>query len=597
LGYGQQKHRALLFAVDDYQHMTDLQNPVKNARDIARELENRYGFDAEVVTNPTFEDIEQKIMAYQQAYRRGTYAQDGQLLIFFSGHGVRRGKNGYFMPKDGDPDRPYTKGLEYDFWRSEIDAIDCKHILVAIDACHSITFDPNWENKPDRLFKRPGEQYVDQTLLNHQAYRARLFYTSDATGNETPDRSTFARQLLEGLRTHQSATGYLTSSELFASYMLKAAPTPGGGDFGNDEPGSCFLFFGENSGGGDPEEERFWKLAQQQNTREAYAFYLQLYPDGQYSQEAKRAMQAFPQPFTSAPAEKPIQTDELPAMVFVEGGTFQMGSTEGDSDEKPVHSVTVSDFYIGRFEVTVEAFSEFVQATDYRTDAEKKGGSYLWENSEWTLKAGINWRFDAAGKQRPASEYNHPVLHVSWNDAVAYCNWLSQQHRYEPVYTINGDQVTANWDADGYRLPTEAEWEFAARSRGKNYKYAWGNDQPNGNIADQTTKQTYDGWTIWEGYTDGYVHTAPVGRFEQGDLGLSDMTGNVWEWCWDWYDSDYYDNSPSRNPHGPSTGSGRVLRGGSWYIRPANLRCAYRGNSSPDSRSLDIGFRLTRAGS
>ncbi|MCB9294090.1 MAG: hypothetical protein H6559_13365 [Lewinellaceae bacterium] len=106
------------------------------------------------------------------------------------------------MPADADPERPYAKGIEYDYWRSEVDEIDCKHILVAVDACHSITFDPNWEKKPGRNFARPGEQYADQTLLNHQEYRARLFFTSDASGNQTPDRSTFARQLLEGLRTH-----------------------------------------------------------------------------------------------------------------------------------------------------------------------------------------------------------------------------------------------------------------------------------------------------------------------------------------------------------------------------------------------------------
>jgi formylglycine-generating enzyme required for sulfatase activity len=271
-----------------------------------------------------------------------------------------------------------------------------------------------------------------------------------------------------------------------------------------------------------------------------------------------------------------------------------MGSSEGESDEKPVQSVAVSNFYIDRFEVTVEAFSEFIQATNYSTDAEKGDGSKIYDDGSWTQKAGINWRHDATGKRRPRSEYNHPVIHVSWNDAVAYCNWLSQQHRYEAVYTINGDKVTANWEADGYRLPTEAEWEFAARSRGKSYKYAWGNGPPHGKIADETAKQTYDGWTIWKDYTDGYAHTAPVGRFEQGDLGLSDMTGNVWEWCWDWYDSDYYSNSSSRNPRGPSTGSSRVLRGGSWSLKPANLRCAYRFSYSPDSRIVFIGFRLAR---
>ncbi|MCB9350693.1 MAG: caspase family protein [Lewinellaceae bacterium] len=224
--------------------MTDLKNPIQNARDIAAELEGRYGFVAEVVPNPSFEKVEAKIKEYQRAYRSGKFPSDGQLFLFFSSTTAPYGgKNGYFMPTDADPERPFATAMEYDYWRSEIDAIDCRHILVAVDACHSITFDPNWEKKPDRKFNRPGEQYADQTLLNHQQYRARLFFTSDAKGDQTPDRSTFARQLLEGLRTHQAAAGYLTSSELFASYMLKAAPTPGGGDFGNDEPGSCFLFF------------------------------------------------------------------------------------------------------------------------------------------------------------------------------------------------------------------------------------------------------------------------------------------------------------------------------------------------------------------
>ncbi|MCB0598910.1 MAG: caspase family protein [Lewinellaceae bacterium] len=286
------KDRALLFAANDYAAMTDLKNPIQNARDIAAELERRYGFEAEVVPNPSFEKVEAKIKEYQRAYRSGKFPSDGQLFLFFSGHGTMRGKNGYFMPTNADPERPFATAMEYDYWRSEIDAIDCRHILVAIDACHSITFDPNWEKKPDRKFNRPGEQYADQTLLNHQQYRARLFFTSDAKGDQTPDRSTFARQLLEGLRTHQAAAGYLTSSELFASYMLKAAPTPGGSDFGSDEPGSCFLFFLKPPSGNssfNPEETnalekdlQAWKVARETNTIHACQAYLRQFPKGEF---------------------------------------------------------------------------------------------------------------------------------------------------------------------------------------------------------------------------------------------------------------------------------------------------------------------------
>jgi gliding motility-associated-like protein len=329
-------NRALLFAVNDYEEMNSLSNPIQNAKDIAEVLESRYGFEVDLVLNPTFEKMEQTVLAYQEAYRKSSYSRDGQLFVFFSGHGIKRGNNGYFMPADADPKRPYAKGIEYDFWRSEINNIDCKHILVAIDACHSITFDPNWQSKTDRNFSRPGERYADQVLVNHDSYRARLFFSSDAVGDQTPDRSTFARQLLEGLRTDQVADGYLTSSQLFANYMQKAAPTPGGGSFGDDEPGSCFLFFPKKQKKSKPtgdyaqrqadvkaykaiqispdiascqkyletfpkgafraevnnvltklQEEVDWEYAALKNTKEAYQIYINDYPAGKYAYEAK----------------------------------------------------------------------------------------------------------------------------------------------------------------------------------------------------------------------------------------------------------------------------------------------------------------------
>ncbi len=290
-----------------------------------------------------------------------------------------------------------------------------------------------------------------------------------------------------------------------------------------------------------------------------------------------------------------------PELVLVRGGTFEMGDQfdAGESNEKPVHTVTLGDYYLGKYEVTVQEFSRFAEAAGYQTDAEKGDGSYITEEAgDYNKKAGINWRHDATGKLRPSPEYDHPVLHVSWNDAVHYCNWLSEQHNYQPVYTINGDQVAANWQADGYRLPTEAEWEFAARSRGQRIQYAWGSeDTPHANIADETAKTQYTGWTIWEDYSDGYIHTAPVNQFEQGDLRLHSITGNVWEWCWDWYDSDYYEKSQNaRNPTGPAGGVYRVLRGGSWNNKPARVRVAYRNGITPGNRLNGLGFRLARAG-
>ncbi|MFH1251907.1 MAG: SUMF1/EgtB/PvdO family nonheme iron enzyme [bacterium] len=277
---------------------------------------------------------------------------------------------------------------------------------------------------------------------------------------------------------------------------------------------------------------------------------------------------------------KSTNTDGLPEMVFIKGGTFQMGSNDGQGNEKPVHTVTVSDFWMGKYEVTVAEFEKFISETGYQTDAEKRGSSFLWTGSDSEEKAGINWCCDAQGNVRRSSELNHPVIHVSWDDATAYCEWLSRK------------------TGKTYRLPTEAEWEYAARSGGKNYKYSWGNFGPEGkhggNVADESAKKAFGCSGTWEGYDDGFAFTAPVGSFEPNELGLCDMTGNVWEWCEDWYDAKYYQKSPQSNPNGASSGDYRVFRGGSWSNEPFSVRCAYRGYIISNFRYNGYGFRILR---
>ena len=281
-----------------------------------------------------------------------------------------------------------------------------------------------------------------------------------------------------------------------------------------------------------------------------------------------------------------------PNMVRISGGTFMMGSPPseaGRQDNETQRRVTVGSFYMGKHTVTVGEFRRFVNATGYRTDAEKSGGGWVWTNNDWVQRADANWRnpYFSQGD-------NHPVVLVSWNDAVQYANWLSGQEGLTPAYTISGTNVIWNRSANGYRLPTEAEWEYACRA-GTTTRYWSGNEETSlagkANVADLTAKEKYSGWTIVN-IRDGYVETAPVGSFTANAWGLHDMHGNVWEWCYDWYGD--YNMSGLDNPAGASSGSHRVLRGGSWYNSARYLRSAYRYISEPSSRYSLIGFRLVR---
>jgi formylglycine-generating enzyme required for sulfatase activity len=192
-------------------------------------------------------------------------------------------------------------------------------------------------------------------------------------------------------------------------------------------------------------EDVYWRIAQKQDDIPGYQEYLNQYPQGRYRRQAEQRI-------------KDLQIPEN--FVEIKGGTFTMGCTDEqgedcEDDEKPAHEVTVSDFAISKYEVTVEEFAAFIEATNYQTDADKKGYSLFWDGSKWENKNDINWKHDAQGELRPKNEYNHPVIHVSWNDAIAYCEWLSKK------------------TGKTYRLPTEAEWEYAARGgRSAQYKYA-----------------------------------------------------------------------------------------------------------------------------
>lgn len=263
-------------------------------------------------------------------------------------------------------------------------------------------------------------------------------------------------------------------------------------------------------------KQKNWEQTRQQNGKDVYDMFLSLYP-----------------------------------MIPIEGGAFEMGDLfgEGTSDEIK-HTMTMNSFLLAKYELTFKEYDVFCEATKREKPSD------------------AGWGRDM-----------RPAIYVSWFDAVEYCNWRSQQEGLTPAYTIDAEKVTCNWSANGYRLPTEAEWEYAARQKGQKVRFGNGKD-----IADPTEINFYGKENAKEPYSmvgEYRGKTVPAGSLDSpNSLGLHDMSGNVREWCWDWY--------------GPDSGSDRVVRGGSWSFNPVGVRAASRYGNSPGNRYNNVGFRLAR---
>jgi formylglycine-generating enzyme required for sulfatase activity len=288
-----------------------------------------------------------------------------------------------------------------------------------------------------------------------------------------------------------------------------------------------------------------------------------------------------------------IRRGSLDSMRLIPGGDFVMG-TDGAygfaaDGEGPAHGITLTPFHIDITCVTNEQFNAFTNATGYRTESERFGWSFVFFGhldaaqlaksvratvlgSEWWCRVeGANWRHPEGPGSNIKQRWPHPVVHVSWNDACAFAAW------------------------SGKRLPTEAEWECAARGGLVQQRFPWGNElEPSGRHA----------MNVWQGVfptknteADGHYGTAPAKCYKANGYGLYQTTGNVWEWCWDWFDPGYYRVSPDGDPTGPATGTHRVMRGGS-YLCHASYCNRYRTDSrsanTPDSATTNLGFRCVR---
>ena len=279
-------------------------------------------------------------------------------------------------------------------------------------------------------------------------------------------------------------------------------------------------------------------------------------------------------------------------MDLLSGGEFLMGADDGvgfpADGEGPVRRVPLNPFYIDACAVTNAEFSRFAKATRYKTEAELFGWSFVFRGFVspsvarrvtqvvsaapwwWPVK-GASWRHPEGPGSNVKARADHPVVHVSWNDATAFCEWA------------------------GKRLPTEAEWEFAARGGLEQKTYPWG---------DELTPGGEHRCNIWQGRfpdqdtgDDGHLGTAPALSFPPNGFGLYNTSGNVWEWCSDWFSPTFHNEGPRDNPKGPPSGSSKSIRGGSYLCHDSycnRYRVAARSANTPDSSTGNLGFRCVR---
>lgn len=280
-------------------------------------------------------------------------------------------------------------------------------------------------------------------------------------------------------------------------------------------------------------------------------------------------------------------------MIRLDGGTFYMGTEDKEGfpadGEGPVRDVTLDPFYIDKYPVTNAQYREFTKATGYQTDSEKFGWSFVFHlhiapeqfsklvsdrapNVNWWCKVnGASWKHPEGPDTSVDDRPHYPATHLSWSDAQAYCDWA------------------------GKRLPTEAEWEYAARGGFEQRIYPWGDELTPGGVHLCNTWQGQ--FPTYNSAEDGFIGTCPVDSYQANGYGLYTITGNAWEWCADWFHPTYHITATRKNPIGPSSGSQRVMKGGSYLCHRSycnRYRVAARTSNTPDSATTNISFRCVR---
>lgn len=612
-----QKRVALLVGNGQYQHESALANPVNDVRLLASVLRgSQLNFKVEVLENLPRREMD---LAIKRFVRESAGADTA--LLYYAGHGAQPTKGGrsYLLPvnaKAVDDDSLETDGILAESIASQLEqqANPAKLRLVVLDACRNTRMASSSRSTVRGL--APPARTDSYTLIAYSTDANAV--AQDGSGSNSPYAKALAQHLPRAAKEPVRMIFEDTAKDVRAATKQTQAPrTYGDLESRVGLDGVQVASLKPESTGranqGDPEEEA-WQATKAANTAAAYEAYLAEYPKGRYASAARigrvagqgsNSPQAASQQtsqqrpgsannFTAGQVFKDCA--DCPEMVVVPLGSFTMGSSaaeqaaavrEGMSQaaadrESPQHMVRIGyRFALGKYELSRGEFARFVSATAYKTEAEKGNSCAVMkpDGSGWEMKADANW-------QNPgfAQGDDHPVVCVSWNDAQAYISWLNQKN-----------------PGQAYRLPSEAEWEYAARA-GSQTRYPWGEDEGNQQICRQANhgEQSYSAQypkdtVVNRNCSDGVVHTTAGSRFPANTFGLHNMHGNVHEWVQDWY-HDNYSAAPTDGSAWESGGEQkyRVLRGGSWSNLPASLRSAYRLGYAPGSRSSGSGFRLAR---
>ena len=571
---------ALVVGNADYSHAPALANPRNDAADIAAALAE-VGFSVETALDVDRGDFGGKFSDFARRTQGARAA-----LFYYAGHGMQVDGENYLLPVDAELTDETQLGFQAVRLRDVLNGMRSGTNLVFLDACRDNPFARKVAATMGARSSAVGRglapverRSVRGTFIAYATAEGDI--ASDGTGRNSPFTAALKQHIATpGLTIGQVMTrvrGELAAlhQEPWNTSSLKVDfyfVSPSRPDAKQDSPS----LVGEPP---DPATEMWLQIRGQNDVRILERF-LSEYPDNPYRLPAEARLAALRQQTTPNGKERLRGCGWCPELVEIPAGQFRMGDLTGtgEENEKPVRLVRIPRFALARHETTVGQFRRFVMATGYRTEAEQENekGCRTWEigaRNKWDWTPGRSWR-----SLEYALEEDQPVVCVSWHDAQAYVRWLNEQ--------TDG----------GWRLPSEAEWEYTARG-GAERLYHFGDDPSRlcdyGNVADTTKLPNGSVWTHKAECSDGAVYPTRVGSYQPNALGLQDIHGNVWEWVEDCYGS--YTRVPTNGNAWDSRGcSVRVLRGGGFFSKPSELRLVRRLSYIEADRDMDLGFRVAR---